>query len=139
MFQVVRKPVYNRVFTIILAVFRISHGDVTRCPAFVLVFLPKELQRHARTFQFLMDIFVIRFVIQVFQGKLVRIKTCGKPHPHLSGRCPHRICPSYQRCGTHHRQSSLKCACWWRLHSGPVKLQYQLHVNLLSHVFGLLS
>ena len=74
MFQVVRKPVYNRVFTIILAVFRISHGDVTRCPAFVLVFLPKELQRHARTFQFLMDIFVIRFVIQVFQGKLVRIK-----------------------------------------------------------------
>ena len=94
MFQVVRKLVYNRVFAVALAVFRISHGNVARCPAFVLVFLPKELQRHARTFQFLMDILVIRLVIQVFQGKLVRIKLAvnrilihlgdvliGYPHP----------------------------------------------------------
>ena len=74
MFQVVRKLVYNRVFAVALAVFRISHGNVARRPAFVLVFLPKKLQRHARTFQFLMDILVIRLVIQAFQGKLVRIK-----------------------------------------------------------------
>ena len=68
MFQVVRKLVYNRVFAVALAVFRISHGNVARRPAFVLVFLPKELQRHARTFQFLMDILVIRLVIQAVQG-----------------------------------------------------------------------
>ena len=114
MFQVVRKLVYNRVFAVALAVFRISHGNVARCPAFVLVFLPKELQRHARTFQFLMDILVIRLVIQAFQGKLVRIKLAvNRILIHLGD-----VLIGYAH-PVSDVESSLKCACWRRLHSAP--------------------